>query len=170
MKEFKCPDALAEYYKPYSCRIHQWILEHVLFLVPVCTLVFHSCGWSSVLAFLTTISRSLLTVLRSTACGFYGANPENSQETVFVDQSGRTLSSGSKSAIVLIIWSRILVLKSNGKGHVLRTKFGKFFHILVHIHHINIFRCLALYFQYTSGVDTHFWFLLYHMHPYPQRW
>lgn len=39
MKEFKCPDALAEYYKPYSCCIRQWVLEHALFLGPICILV-----------------------------------------------------------------------------------------------------------------------------------
>ncbi|KAK4792634.1 hypothetical protein SAY86_023069 [Trapa natans] len=39
MKEFKCPDASAEYCKPYSCRIRQWLLEHALIIVPVCILV-----------------------------------------------------------------------------------------------------------------------------------
>ncbi|OWM88300.1 hypothetical protein CDL15_Pgr003712 [Punica granatum] len=39
MKEYRCPDSLAEYYKPYSCRIRQWVLEHALLLVPICALV-----------------------------------------------------------------------------------------------------------------------------------
>ncbi|XP_050377381.1 uncharacterized protein LOC126794663 [Argentina anserina] len=36
VKEFKCPEVLAEHYKPSSCRIRQWISEHALLIFPVC--------------------------------------------------------------------------------------------------------------------------------------
>lgn len=42
VKELKCPDMLAEHYKPFSCRIRQWIAEHALLVYSVCALVFHS--------------------------------------------------------------------------------------------------------------------------------
>ncbi|KAK9266858.1 hypothetical protein L1049_027117 [Liquidambar formosana] len=35
IKELKCPDLLAEHYKPFSCRIQQWLSKHALVLVPV---------------------------------------------------------------------------------------------------------------------------------------
>ena len=35
MKEYKCPDSLAERYKPYACRLRQWILRHILLVLPV---------------------------------------------------------------------------------------------------------------------------------------
>uniref|UniRef100_A0A7C9AJS5 Man1/Src1 C-terminal domain-containing protein n=1 Tax=Opuntia streptacantha TaxID=393608 RepID=A0A7C9AJS5_OPUST len=41
IKEFKCPNHLAESYKPITCRICQWIAKHLLFLIPVCALVFN---------------------------------------------------------------------------------------------------------------------------------
>ncbi|XP_027080175.1 uncharacterized protein LOC113781254 [Coffea eugenioides] len=37
--EFKCPDSLVEHYKPITCRIHQWVLDHALLLVPVCAVL-----------------------------------------------------------------------------------------------------------------------------------
>ncbi|BFG31135.1 hypothetical protein CerSpe_174090 [Prunus speciosa] len=39
VKELKCPDVLAEHYKPFSCRIRQWISEHALRILPVCALL-----------------------------------------------------------------------------------------------------------------------------------
>lgn len=39
MKEFKCPDLLAEHYKPYACRIRQWITQHILVVLPICAMV-----------------------------------------------------------------------------------------------------------------------------------
>ncbi|KAI4315161.1 hypothetical protein L6164_028002 [Bauhinia variegata] len=39
LKEFKCPDLLAEHYKPYACRIRQWISEHTLVIFPVCAML-----------------------------------------------------------------------------------------------------------------------------------
>ncbi|XP_021825139.1 uncharacterized protein LOC110766166 isoform X2 [Prunus avium] len=39
VKELKCPDMLAEHYKPFSCRIRQWISEHALLILPVCALL-----------------------------------------------------------------------------------------------------------------------------------
>jgi hypothetical protein len=42
VKELKCPDMIAEQYKPSSCRIRQWITEHALLIFPVCAVVFHS--------------------------------------------------------------------------------------------------------------------------------
>lgn len=41
IKELKCPDLLVERYKPLSCSIRLWLLEHALFLVPCCVLVFN---------------------------------------------------------------------------------------------------------------------------------
>ncbi|XP_057762065.1 uncharacterized protein LOC130982192 [Arachis stenosperma] len=35
MKEYKCPDLLAEHYKPYACRVRQWILRHILLVLPI---------------------------------------------------------------------------------------------------------------------------------------
>lgn len=40
-KEFKCPDHLAESYKPITCRARQWIAKHLLLIIPVCALVFN---------------------------------------------------------------------------------------------------------------------------------
>lgn len=42
MKVLKCPDSVAELFKPYTCRIRLWIFKHVLLVVPVSLLVFHS--------------------------------------------------------------------------------------------------------------------------------
>ncbi|KAM3686792.1 hypothetical protein ACJW31_10G028700 [Castanea mollissima] len=39
IKELKCPDLLAEYYKPVACRIRQWLSEHALIGFPVSTLL-----------------------------------------------------------------------------------------------------------------------------------
>lgn len=39
MKEFKCPDLLAEHYKPYPCRFRQWITQHILVVLPICAMV-----------------------------------------------------------------------------------------------------------------------------------
>ncbi|KAF4362597.1 hypothetical protein F8388_011424 [Cannabis sativa] len=39
VKEWKCPDALAENYKGFSCRVHQWISNNVQVILPVCVLV-----------------------------------------------------------------------------------------------------------------------------------
>lgn len=39
MKEFKCPDLLAEHYKPYVCCIRQWILQHILVVLPTCAML-----------------------------------------------------------------------------------------------------------------------------------
>ncbi|XP_031279903.1 uncharacterized protein LOC116138327 [Pistacia vera] len=39
VKELKCPDLLAEQYKPFSCRIRQWVSRHALIIVPVCALL-----------------------------------------------------------------------------------------------------------------------------------
>ncbi|KAK1408073.1 hypothetical protein QVD17_39705 [Tagetes erecta] len=39
IKELKCPDLLVEHYKPLSCSIRLWLLEHALFLVPCCFLL-----------------------------------------------------------------------------------------------------------------------------------
>ncbi|KAE8731953.1 Vacuolar protein sorting 55 (VPS55) family protein isoform 1 [Hibiscus syriacus] len=36
LQEFKCPDALAEYYKPLTCRIRELVSKHALIIVPVC--------------------------------------------------------------------------------------------------------------------------------------
>ncbi|KAI6707485.1 hypothetical protein NL676_010447 [Syzygium grande] len=39
MKELKCPDSVAELFKPYTCRIRLWIFKHVLLVVPVSLLL-----------------------------------------------------------------------------------------------------------------------------------
>ncbi|XP_057449712.1 uncharacterized protein LOC130740985 [Lotus japonicus] len=39
MKEFKCPNLLAEQYKPYACRFRQWISQHILVVVPSCAML-----------------------------------------------------------------------------------------------------------------------------------
>ncbi|GAV90133.1 MSC domain-containing protein [Cephalotus follicularis] len=39
IKEFKCLDSVAEYYKPFTCRIRQWISRHVFVIVPVFALL-----------------------------------------------------------------------------------------------------------------------------------
>ncbi|KAF8027243.1 hypothetical protein BT93_E0225 [Corymbia citriodora subsp. variegata] len=39
MKELKCPDSVAEHFKPYTCRIRLWIFKHVLLVVPVSLLL-----------------------------------------------------------------------------------------------------------------------------------
>ncbi|KAK9046121.1 hypothetical protein V6N11_052021 [Hibiscus sabdariffa] len=36
LQEFKCPDALAEYYKPLTCRIREFFSKHAFIIVPVC--------------------------------------------------------------------------------------------------------------------------------------
>ncbi|KAK8516274.1 hypothetical protein V6N13_046981 [Hibiscus sabdariffa] len=36
LQEFKCPDALAEYYKPLTCRIRELVSKYALIIVPVC--------------------------------------------------------------------------------------------------------------------------------------
>ncbi|XP_021288248.1 uncharacterized protein LOC110419483 isoform X2 [Herrania umbratica] len=36
IQEVKCPDSLAEYFKPFTCRIRQLISNHALIIVPVC--------------------------------------------------------------------------------------------------------------------------------------
>ncbi|MED6167720.1 hypothetical protein PIB30_005342 [Stylosanthes scabra] len=35
VKEYKCPDLLAQHYKPYACRVRQWILQNILLVLPV---------------------------------------------------------------------------------------------------------------------------------------
>uniref|UniRef100_A0A0R0LDI4 Man1/Src1 C-terminal domain-containing protein n=1 Tax=Glycine max TaxID=3847 RepID=A0A0R0LDI4_SOYBN len=39
MKEFKCPDQLAEHYKSYACCIRQWISQHILVVLPICAML-----------------------------------------------------------------------------------------------------------------------------------
>ncbi|XP_062145713.1 uncharacterized protein LOC133853713 isoform X2 [Alnus glutinosa] len=39
IKELKCPDLLVERYKPFPCRIRQWLTEHALIIFPVCVLL-----------------------------------------------------------------------------------------------------------------------------------
>ncbi|KAK0591167.1 hypothetical protein LWI29_036413 [Acer saccharum] len=39
IKEWKCPDLLAEQYKPFSCCIRQWVSKHALIVVPFCALL-----------------------------------------------------------------------------------------------------------------------------------
>ncbi|KAF6135360.1 hypothetical protein GIB67_027234 [Kingdonia uniflora] len=39
IKELKCPDWLAEHYKPLSCYIRQWVSEHALVLLPISLLL-----------------------------------------------------------------------------------------------------------------------------------
>lgn len=40
LEEFKCPDWLAERYKPFECRTQEWISQHYLFLFVVSPVVF----------------------------------------------------------------------------------------------------------------------------------
>lgn len=42
IKELKCPDLLAESYKPFTCRIRHWVLQHAFVVLPVFLLVFYS--------------------------------------------------------------------------------------------------------------------------------
>ncbi|KAK2442697.1 protein FIZZY-RELATED [Trifolium repens] len=35
IKEFKCPDLLVENYKPYACRLSQWIIEYILVVLAI---------------------------------------------------------------------------------------------------------------------------------------
>ncbi|XP_071706329.1 uncharacterized protein [Rutidosis leptorrhynchoides] len=42
--ELKCPDVLVERYKPLSCSIRLWLLEHALVLIPCCLLLM-GCGF-----------------------------------------------------------------------------------------------------------------------------
>lgn len=97
MKELKCPELLAEHYKPLSCRIHQWVSTHALIIVPVCSLVLHS--ERQTLSALDLVSKcwSLLTKLRYTACGMFIVALESPQETVFCYQSWRALPPGVQS-------------------------------------------------------------------------
>ncbi|XP_023749991.1 uncharacterized protein LOC111898307 [Lactuca sativa] len=44
IKEFKCPELLVEHYKPLSCSVRLWLLEHALFLIPFCVLLV-GCVW-----------------------------------------------------------------------------------------------------------------------------
>lgn len=39
IKELKCPDALADHYKPFSCRMQEWTLKHALSLLLACALL-----------------------------------------------------------------------------------------------------------------------------------
>ncbi|KAI3441909.1 MSC domain-containing protein [Psidium guajava] len=39
MKDLKCPDSVAEPFRPYTCRIRQWLFKHVLLVVPVSLLL-----------------------------------------------------------------------------------------------------------------------------------
>ncbi|XVF10986.1 hypothetical protein REPUB_Repub07fG0230200 [Reevesia pubescens] len=39
IQEFKCPESLAEYYKPFTCRIRDLISKHALTIVPVCAVL-----------------------------------------------------------------------------------------------------------------------------------
>nr|XP_043639795.1 uncharacterized protein LOC122610906 [Erigeron canadensis] len=39
IKELKCPDSLVVHYKPLSCCIRLWLMEHALSLVPFCALL-----------------------------------------------------------------------------------------------------------------------------------
>ncbi|XP_065878449.1 uncharacterized protein [Euphorbia lathyris] len=41
-KELKCPDLIAEQYKPFTCRLSQWISKNALFVAPFCALVLGS--------------------------------------------------------------------------------------------------------------------------------
>ncbi|XP_050231119.1 uncharacterized protein LOC126680111 isoform X2 [Mercurialis annua] len=38
-KELKCPDLVAESYKPLSCQLYQWIFNHAFVIAPLCVLV-----------------------------------------------------------------------------------------------------------------------------------
>ncbi|CAH1453093.1 unnamed protein product [Lactuca virosa] len=44
IKEFKCPELLVEHYKPLSCCVRLWLLEHAWFLIPFCVLLV-GCVW-----------------------------------------------------------------------------------------------------------------------------
>ncbi|GJU22510.1 inner nuclear membrane protein [Tanacetum coccineum] len=39
IKELKCPDLLVEHYKPLSCSIRLWLLEHAVFILVGCGLI-----------------------------------------------------------------------------------------------------------------------------------
>ncbi|OIV92811.1 hypothetical protein TanjilG_00945 [Lupinus angustifolius] len=49
MKEFKCPDFMAEHYKPYACRIHQWISQNILLLLPICAMIKQLAGCTTLI-------------------------------------------------------------------------------------------------------------------------
>nr|KJB11730.1 hypothetical protein B456_001G276000 [Gossypium raimondii] len=36
LQEFKCPDALAEHYKPLTCRFRELVSKHSLIIMPIC--------------------------------------------------------------------------------------------------------------------------------------
>ncbi|XP_002528762.2 uncharacterized protein LOC8267179 [Ricinus communis] len=38
-KELKCPDLVAEHYKPFTCRLRQWISNHAFVIASLCSLV-----------------------------------------------------------------------------------------------------------------------------------
>ncbi|XP_038888162.1 uncharacterized protein LOC120078048 [Benincasa hispida] len=44
IKELKCPDLLAESYKPFTCRIRHWVLQHAFAVLPVFLLLV-GCTW-----------------------------------------------------------------------------------------------------------------------------
>lgn len=44
VRELKCPDVLADSYKLFSCRVHQWISNNVLVILPTCLLIL-GCVW-----------------------------------------------------------------------------------------------------------------------------
>ncbi|KAG7036172.1 hypothetical protein SDJN02_02973 [Cucurbita argyrosperma subsp. argyrosperma] len=44
IKELKCPDHLAESYKPFTCRIRHWVLQHAFVVLPV-SLLLVGCTW-----------------------------------------------------------------------------------------------------------------------------
>ncbi|XP_022159870.1 uncharacterized protein LOC111026156 isoform X2 [Momordica charantia] len=44
IEELKCPDLLAESYKPFTCRIHHWVLKHAFVVLPVFLLLV-GCTW-----------------------------------------------------------------------------------------------------------------------------
>lgn len=94
MKELKCPELLAEHYKPLSCQIHQWISKHAHIIVPVCALVLHSKRQTLSAFYLVSTCWSLLTKLRYTACGMHIVALESPPETVLICQSWRALSPG----------------------------------------------------------------------------
>ncbi|KAL1217721.1 hypothetical protein V5N11_029276 [Cardamine amara subsp. amara] len=37
--ELKCPESLVESYKPLTCRIHQWLLQHILIISSSCAML-----------------------------------------------------------------------------------------------------------------------------------
>ncbi|KAL5551221.1 hypothetical protein UlMin_001397 [Ulmus minor] len=39
VKELKCADSLAERFKPFSCRLRQWIFNNALKILPICALL-----------------------------------------------------------------------------------------------------------------------------------